>query len=323
MTSTPRRILVSGAGSIGMRHARNLGVLGEASIAIAEPDAERLKAAKTELGVRAFADIREALKEFHPTIVFICSPTKEHVPQALLAVMSGADVFIEKPVSHSLEGMEELETAARDRIAMIGCNMRFHPGPKQVKQLLDAGEIGTVKRARIHAASYLPDWRPGSDYRKNYSADPAQGGAILDFIHEIDLALWYAGPATLSAASVKPATAIGLSVDGEAAMTLAHASGAVSDVTVSFVKKGYERGCDIEGSDGRIVWTFGRGVQLLGADGAEKKFFAEPEEFDFNQVYVDEIRYFLGCSERRAQTFSSLREGKAALTIALAARAFL
>jgi predicted dehydrogenase len=39
---------------------------------------------------------------------------------------------------------------------------------------------------------YLPDWRPGTDYRQGYSARPdAGGGALRDLSHEIDLALWF------------------------------------------------------------------------------------------------------------------------------------
>lgn len=314
------RILVCGAGSIGMRHFKNLRTLEQKTLAVMEPDAERRSSITKELNIEAFGDLPTALRDFAPTVVFVCSPSKEHVAQALLAVQAGADVFIEKPLSHTIDDLAELETAAKGKIIMVGCNMRFHPGPQTVKELLDAGAIGKVTHARVYAASYLPDWRPQSDYRKSYSADPVQGGAILDYIHEIDLTLWYLGPATLKTATVRPATSIKLTVDGEADMIFAHTSGVTSEVSVSFVKKGYERGCVITGENGRIVWEYGKGVRVEESDGTIRESFPEPANFDANQMYLDEIRYFLANVEARTVPFSSLVEGKAALTIALAAK---
>ncbi len=314
------RILVLGGGSIGKRHAMNLRLLGQREIAMMEPDAIRRTALEKELGVETFPDVPGALAAFHPTIVFVCSPTREHVSQALLAAEAHVDLFIEKPLSYSMDGITELEQATADRIVMIGCNMRFHPGPRTVKEWIDAGMIGEITKAKFWTESCLPDWRPQTDYRKSYSADPLQGGVLLDCIHEIDLALWVCGPATLESATVKPATSIGLTVDGEAVMRLTHAHNVTSDVSVSFVKKGYERGCIIEGEDGRIAWEYGAGVRLEGSDGTRRESFPEPPQWESNQMYLDEVASFLTCMENRSPTFSGLREGKAALMIALAAR---
>jgi predicted dehydrogenase len=288
-------------------------------VTVTEPDQSRWATLETD-GIQCTADYAKALEE-QRTIVFICSPTKEHIHQALLAAKIGAHLFIEKPLSHSMEGVEELKKATEGRTVMVGCNMRFHPGPKQVKELLEQNTIGTVTHATIHAASYLPNWRPGSDYTKSYSADPEQGGAILDFIHEIDLALWYLGDATLTNANVQPATAIGLSVDGEATLELAHENGAHSTVSMSFVKQGYERGCSIQGTEGALRWEYGKDVELLGSNGALRESFPEPKGWEPNQMYLDEIASFLQCIENGTAPFSSLQEAEAALTIALAARA--
>lgn len=323
MPISPRhRILVLGGGSIGRRHATNLRLLGARNIAVMEPDPVKRAALGKELDIETFHDASDAIAAFRPTIVFVCSPTKEHVPQALLAARANADTFIEKPISHTMEGIGELERVAADRIIMIGCNMRFHPGPQKVKELIDSGAAGRVVCVRIHAASYLPDWRPQDDYRSSYSADPLQGGAILDFIHEIDLALWYCGPAALLHAAVKSAAEIGLTVDGKAVMKLGHSSGALSEISVSFVKKGYERGCAIEGTGGGITWEYGKGVRLERKDGSAMEFFPEPPQYEPNRMYLDEIAYFLECVENRSHAFSGLGEGKAALSIALAARNF-
>src|SRR5262249_44881068 len=151
--------------------------------------------------------------------VLVTAPTHLHVPLAREAAAHGCDLFIEKPLSHSWDGVEELRHEVRRRglVTMVGCNMRFHPGPARVHELLRRGAIGRPLAARIFTGSYLPDWRPGTDYRKSYSASSERGGGVLlDCIHEIDLALWYFGPARLAAAVAAPAETIGLDVEGVA-----------------------------------------------------------------------------------------------------------
>jgi predicted dehydrogenase len=200
--------------------------------------------------------------------------------------------------------------------------MRFHPGPAAVKRALDAGVIGSPIAARIYCGSYLPGWRPGSNYTLSYSASPEHGGAVLDCIHEIDLALFYFGPARLRSASVLPATAIGLHTDGLAELTLQHAAGVLSSVHLNFVQRNYSRGCEVIGHDGTLTWNFTRRtVERFGPDGALAETIAEPADWDVNKMYVDELVHFLGACASGRPSCNPLAGGVEALSIALAARA--
>ncbi|MDD3896383.1 MAG: Gfo/Idh/MocA family oxidoreductase [Candidatus Peribacteraceae bacterium] len=319
-----RRILVSGAGSIGMRHLRNLRVLGINDLAVSDPDADHLKNAADELQVEPFADFTEALTRYKPSIVLACGPTITHVPQALEAAKTGAHVFIEKPLSHTPERIDELqeETAKRNRACMVGCNMRFHPGPAMVKKLLDEGRIGKILEAEVYTGSYLPNWRPQQDYKKSYSADPAQGGAVLDCIHEIDLALWYFGPAKIAQATTQSAATIGLpEIDGTADINLVHEGGMKSHVHLSFTEPEYRRFCAITGTKGSIRWDFTEKiVEVKNRDGKIVDSFAEPENWEPNDMYIDEMKHFLECIETQQAPRRNLAEANAALQIALQAR---
>jgi len=128
--------------------------------------------------------------------LWIATPTYLHVEQAIAAASRGCHVFIEKPLSQTNQNLIDLvdEVERQDVISLVGCNMRFHPGPARVKKLLDDNSIGKVLFANLYAGSFLPGWRPGQDYTQSYSASSQMGGGcILDYIHELDLARWYLG----------------------------------------------------------------------------------------------------------------------------------
>jgi predicted dehydrogenase len=337
MTNISRlKVLVSGFGSIGQRHMRNLHMLGVTDLAYADtkPDAEVVPGIENELSLIGFSSLEEALKEFKPEVVFVCSPTQFHIPQALEAAKAGCHLFIEKPLSHSQEGIKELSQIVEEKnlITMVACNMRYHPGAKQVKKWLDEGEIGKPSVARVFSGSHLPNWRRKTPYKESYSADPEQGGVLLDCIHEIDLALWYFGSAKLESSTTISADGIGLKVDGLSELLLRHSSGLVSSVHLNFVQHTYRRGCHIFGSEGVIHWTVSvppglekseedrARVDLFGADGLRKEQVLEDPAWDRNQMYLEETRDFLQAVDAGTPSAAPLSVGKEALDIVLAAR---
>jgi predicted dehydrogenase len=284
----------------------------------------RRQTVETELGVKVCEGIEEAW-EWKPNVVLITVSTDMHVPLALQATERACHLFIEKPLSYSLDGLERLsaEVKRRSLVTMVGCNMRFHPGPATVKRLIDASAIGQVLAARIQCGSYLPRWRPWQDYRQSYSASPAWGGAILDCIHEIDLALWYLGPAKVLAAAHMPARSIGLETDGLAEIILEHDSGALTNVHLNFVQRDYRRTCQIIGTEGTLYWDFSdHQVRLYGQDGSLQQTFSEPDGWLVNQMYVDELAHFLQSVQNGSDTVNPVSEGWASLAVALAAKQF-
>lgn len=187
--------LIIGGGSIGKRHLANLKTLGVEQLALVETDSARRAAVAAELAVRTFADIEAGL-EWQPDFAVVATPTHLHLEQGSRVARKGCHLFLEKPLCHSATGMPEFVGLVESKhiVSMVGCNMRFHPGPARVKQLLSEGRIGRILFARVHTGSYLPQWRPATDYRTNYAArEETGGGCILDCIHEIDLTRWYLG----------------------------------------------------------------------------------------------------------------------------------
>ena len=319
------RIAILGCGSIGRRHARNLAALGRTDLVLFDPDpAARVGLVDAEAPGASFVTTLEEVWRRDPEVVLVASPSHLHVPQALEAARRGCHLFIEKPLSHDWEGVDELcaEIARRGLVSMVGCNMRFHPGPARLKALLDEGAVGRVVAARLYTGSYLPDWRPGTDFRRSYSASSARGGgAVLDLIHEIDLALWFFGPGILAASATVPADTLGLDVEGLAELLIRHDSGVLSSVHLNFVQRDYRRECHVIGESGTLSWTFQEPyVTLHGGGSTAARREPLPSPWQVNDMYVDELRHFLGCVESRSASPYPADQARAALRLALDAK---
>lgn len=318
----PLRFMVLGCGSIGRRHIKNLIELDAGEICAFDVLPERRQAANVDFGVATVDCLAEAW-DWQPTIALITASTDMHVPLALQAAEHGCHLFIEKPLSFGLDGVDRLcaEVERRCLVTLVGCNMRFHPGPAAVKRLLEENAVGQVIAARIQMGSYLPRWRPTQDYRQSYSASAEWGGAILDCIHEIDLALWYLGPAQVLAAAHLPARTLGLDTQGLAEIILYHESGALSNVHLNFVQRDYRRTCQIIGDEGTLYWDFvTRRVHVYGPDGELKQTHVEPDGWQINQMYLDELRHFLWSVQNGSQTVNPVSGSIEALKVALAAK---
>jgi len=175
------KALVIGYGSIGQRHARLLMELG-CHVAVMSSRSVEFEPCYSELS--------EALSQWHPSYVVISNRTSEH-RQAIetLAQYGFQDcVLIEKPL---FDQPAEMPKHNFSQLA-IGYNLRCHPLLRRLKSFLDDSE--DILTANIYVGSYLPHWRPNTDYRKSYSATMKEGGGVLrDLSHELDYVIWLFG----------------------------------------------------------------------------------------------------------------------------------
>ena len=313
------RLLITGCGSIGRRHARNLRALGDHDLLLHDVAEDRWRAAAAEAGGGGSGDL-EALLAMEPRAVLVCTPPHLHTAAARRALEAGAHLFIEKPIAHSLDGVDALleAAAARGRVMLVGYSLRFEAGLRRAKDLVDGGAVGRVLALRAEFGQYLPDWRPAQDYRANYTARRAEGGGIiLDGSHEIDYVRWLAGE--IQAVSCTAGRLSDLDMDAEdmAALTLRLAGGAIAEVHLDCVQRGYARSCKIIGDRGTLVWDLREGVCLLAAGETAWKTF--PAAADVNAMYLDEMRHFLACVRDGAKPLVDGYAGRRVLEIALAA----
>ncbi len=311
------RIAVLGLGSIGLRHARNL-LASQHDVAGFDPDPE-CQAPLIEMGGAAVESREGALSGADAAV--IASPNGYHFDDLTAAVEAGCHAFVEKPLAHTLDGVASLldRAEARGLCVFVGFNLRFHPAVQATKKALIRGDIGPPLWAQFSAHSYLPDWRPGKDYRKGYAADPVSGGALLDFIHEFDLALHLLGPAQTLVAAARSTGSLGLSSEDCADAVLRHEGGVHSNIHVDYVTRPRSRVIEIGGNDG-----------LLRADIERRRFTrlniaGDPEEdtpfgTTFDDDYVAEMAAFLDCVKGEAAPPCDGRAGLAVLEQVIAAR---
>ncbi|MEE9324789.1 MAG: Gfo/Idh/MocA family oxidoreductase [Dehalococcoidia bacterium] len=317
------KILLVGLGSIGVRHANNIKRLRPETTLLAYR-ARGLPPSGLDSGVefQAFTDLEEALSQY-PEAVIIANPTALHMPVALAAIRHGCHLFIEKPLSHSLEGVEELlaEAKAERLSVMVGCNYRFHPGLRQIKQWLAEGRIGRMVSVEARAGEFLPDWHAGEDYRRGYSARlDLGGGVILTFIHELDYIYWLFGlPIRVQAVARKVST-LDIEVEDVAAITLDY-GGVIAQVHLDYIQRPPERNCLFIGEEGTILWDYYKDeARLFDASLGKWEVFSNPQGFERNSMYLDEMAHFFACMDGQEIPLVPGEEGRDVLALALAAK---
>jgi predicted dehydrogenase len=314
-------VLVMGCGSIGSRHIRNLKTLGVPRVIAYDSDSTRVERVSKDYGIEGLRELKD-LEQVDAA--FVCTSTRFHVSAASHALDLGAHLFIEKPISDSLEGVDELLQKARtlERKIMIGFNLRYHPCVQRIKSLLDEGRIGRVVGARLQFGQYLPDWHPWEDYRHGYSANKQLGGGvILDRVHELDYIRWLLGEfreVTCVAGKLS-----GLEIDTEdyAEILLRCETGAIVEVHLDYIQRVYSSTCQIIGEAGTILWDYaGRSVRCFLSESGEWREWPEPRGFDINQTYLEEIGTFFDVLDEKRKPPVNGEDGRRILQIALAAK---
>jgi predicted dehydrogenase len=142
------KFLIAGFGSIGRRHLRNLRELGEDDILLYRSHRSTLPDDEIA-GLVVETDLRAAL-DHRPDAVIISNPTALHLDVAIPAAQAGAALLLEKPISHSMERVADLKSAAEaggGRV-LVGFQLRFHPTLRRAAELLAQGAIGEPMAAR-------------------------------------------------------------------------------------------------------------------------------------------------------------------------------
>jgi len=247
------RVAVIGQGSIGRRHTAILLELGH-QLTVYDPS----PVVPSPPGAEITTSAQECLQ--HAEAAVIASPSSEHLSDARRAIELGVPVLVEKPLALDAAHAVELDCLAQERGVMlsVAMSMREHTGVLALSRLLREGAVGQILRVSAWCGSWLPGWRPDSDYRRGYSARAELGGGVLldVAVHELDYLLWLAGPARSVSALARRVSELEIDVEDVATIAIELDSGAVGELVVDYFDRSYTRGCRIVGSEGTLHWSW-------------------------------------------------------------------
>ena len=223
-------ILIVGCGSIGERHLRCFQRTGRAAVSVCDTNLPLLQRIAGQYNAPALTDFRAALEQHGYDGIVVATPAHTHVALAKIALDHGAGVFIEKPLSTSLEKTEELVAAIgrAGRFAAVAYVYHLMPWICEARALLRSGALGQPLHASVAGGQHFPTFRPA--YREIYYArHETGGGAIQDAVTHIVNALeWMIGPATRVFCEAAHQSLPGVSVEDTVSVTARHGSVLVS-----------------------------------------------------------------------------------------------
>lgn len=312
------RFLIAGLGSIGRRHLRNLISMEERDILLYRTGKATLPDSELA-GFPSYSDLEEALDQ-RPDAVVVANPTSLHLPVALAAARRGCALLIEKPVSHTLEGTDELVQSLRTsgKQALVGYQYRFHPGLQGLRQALAQGTVGRPAYARAYYADYLPGWHPWEDFRASYSARREMGGGVLlTLSHPLDYMRWIFGEPQVHWSWMGTLSGWPIDVEDTAEVGLAFESGVVGSIHLDFLQQPPSHRLEVHGTAGSLEWDQSGGEWRAYRPEEERWISGAGGGVDRNQMFVAEMDHFRAVAREEVEPICSLEDGLRTLRLAL------
>lgn len=291
--SPPVRAAIIGAGNMGRTHAAAYAAVGATVVAVCDVDRARADAVAREVGAAVFTSVDEMLEAERPAVVSICTPPAFHLDPALAVARRGIPFLCEKPLADALPAAEEIARAAREggAPAMVGYCHRFHEPVLQIKDVLDAGEIGEPVLFRNRFAYHF------AGVENTWFADRAisGGGTVMDTsVHSLDLYRFLIGDITHVAARLSTVTP-GLGVEDNSVLLVDGPRGVPGIVEASWTTPVGESHLTIYGTRGNVSVDYGAGD--FGVAAVQRAGEAAPTRLPrgTHNRFAAEVRHFIAC----------------------------
>jgi len=322
MSTSKSAILIIGVGSIGARHVKCFQKTGDARVSICEIDDLQREQVQSQFGIeRVYADVEVALAEPHDAVV-VATPAQWHIPFAQQAAEVGLHALIEKPLSVSTRGLQQLvDTTARQQlVAAVAYVYRAHPALAAMKTALDAGRFGRPLQLVAVSGQDFARYRPA--YRNTYYRDHAAGGgAIQDALtHLLNAGEWLLGPIERLVADAEHQNLSGVEVEDTVHILARHA-----DVLASYALNQHqspnETTITVACEEATVRFDFFR-RHFAWMNRGEDVWQGEPgAAWEGNELFIAQARSFLQAITLGSAPLCGLEEGAQTLRANLAALA--
>ncbi|OMF28157.1 MULTISPECIES: Gfo/Idh/MocA family protein [unclassified Paenibacillus] len=255
------RIGIIGVGGMGTSHAQSImsgKVLNAELAAVCDVRAERLDWVKQSYGdkVKLYDNKDAFFKSNQFDAVLIATPHYDHPVLAIQALRSGYHTLIEKPAGVYTKAVREMNEAAQqsNKVFSIMYNQRTNPVYQKLKDLIDSGELGELKRS----IWIITNWYRSQSYydaggwRATWSGEG--GGVLLNQDpHQLDLWQWICGMPTKVRAFMSYGKYHNIEVEDDVTAYVEYANGATGlFVTTTGEAPGTNR-LEVTGDRGKIV----------------------------------------------------------------------
>lgn len=301
-------ILIVGLGSIARKHI--------AAIRALAPEARiyGLRSSKDAPPVEGVTDVY-ALDEAKVAFDFaiISNPTSCHA--ATIEALMGLRIplFIEKPVFGELDNERLVETVESSGILnYVACNLRFLDSIRYLHDYIASHPDRRVNEVNVYCGSHLPDWRPGTDYRKCYSAIPELGGGVnIDLIHDIDYVYWIFGRPEKTVSVCRNVSSLGIRAIDYANYTLLYPKFTAS-VILNYYRRDYRRTVEIVFDDDTWLADLKENVITDSRGTTVYKGTNTPQD-----TYLGQMEYFLNLIKNGGMAENTVTEAYNVLKICL------
>lgn len=296
-----KNVAILGSGSIGQRHIKNLQNLGVDNICALRTRKGHFQELDKQCNVQE-VDTWEDLLEFKPDVAVISNPTSMHIQTAKKIIPHVRGIFIEKPLSHSLDGIDDfLDMLKKYRVtSFVGFNLRFHPVVIKCHEVIDNYKFGAPVVFQCQVGQYLPHWHPYENFQKGYYARKDLGGGVtLTMIHEIDLALNFLGPADTVSCFLNQYQQFKIEVDSISDIMIRHKSGTVSQIHLDYVQQNSNRCGILSFEHGWIKYDLIRNKIIYCTEKMDRpEKILEDFKPDANASYLSEMKSFISYTEQ-------------------------
>lgn len=302
---TELNVCFVGVGSIAKRHIQNLKKICEKRSIRLHIDALRHgnydKKETEQFGfINVYKDCSEMQKVYD--VIFITNPTVLHLDTLERLFGFGSHFFIEKPIC-SVEQLKKAYTLVlkKNAVYYVACPLRYNAVIQYIKKNVKTEDILCV---RSISSSYLPDWRPGTDYRNTYSAHKSMGGGVsIDLIHEWDYITWLLGnPKQVNFMSGKISE---LETDSEDyALYTADYGDKVVELHLDYFGRKTIREILIFAKEETILGDIAGNRLVFLNSGKHLEFSEERDDYQ-----IRELEHFLDMTEGKAENDSSIAQG--------------
>ncbi len=309
------KIAVVGYGYWGKNLVRNFVELsGVSDVIVCDSDKARLKEAKSVYpSIQVTVNFKDILNDKNIGAVAISTPAVTHYQLAKESILSGKDVFVEKPLSLTCEEGTELVKLSemKKRILMVGHLLEYHPGILKLKELIDAGELGKI--------NYI------YSNRLNLGKIRREENILWSFApHDISVMLLLLNEMPLSV-SAHGGNYLHKKVADVTISSLEFKSGAKGHIFVSWLHPYKEQKLIVVGDKKMAVFDdvaekdklllYNHKIECVAGVPVSRKEEAEIVKFTASEPLKEECRHFIGCVSKRMKPKTDGRNGVRVLEV--------